>query len=1177
MNRIFNPALRDVVLLPILLCVLNIYARAEDNIKVTHSTFVGRASISVENNYIKMTAVPEIGAVVQLVNKRTGSEHLYVREPEIPLGRPCMSYAWMQPLEFSYKPYKAEVIEQENQVSLILSTGNKEVQVERKFTIRVQSSSIEVTETIRNIGNEAQMVSTQPVFHLATAAGGFFGKDPGTRYSFRLFFKIHDPLPERSFSASGVGITNEAIEQLSEKHTYNTHYYPNVEWLAVVDQAKHEGIAFLMESTGLKSGASSNLKLEHQFFDSAIWFSSPQWQLQPGQLQHWSYHIIMFEGLDRVDQVDKRFLAAINMNSVLFPREQQKAVLEILALQDFSFSLSASFTSDKKMDNIGHRGYDIDIVEPKKVSDKVLLKDEKVSLSRYAKRSWQFESPPYPYTMEFTLYAQQALEVFIDDVFFKRAFTVSPDAFMAMTEIDSILQEAKGLYDAGKLPAEAVGAIIVFQRWAQDHKKESIEINGQYREQENAEFFYRMLRNARCVLEEFKHQKDWHILPVRTEIQEILRHEPNKSFFQQFKADVDTQFFTAPPLDIWYASRTAFIYAATGERKYAQKTLETFKRVYEEHRKQTYIHFWNGLQGGGNAGRTPPGFVQAYDWLGDYLTPEEHSQILDYLFWDMQELAPLAHAYTGNWEISEGNSLLWMALRFAYLPFAREIQERAESVLKWQLAQVCPDGGWLEESPGYHIGVLTTLIDAAEVSAYARTGFNLYKPVDGISLKDMVYWLWNIMDPNDYLPPLEDSGFGLPPVSPFIFCAKRYNDSALLGIAERLLRKGRKITSPLEILAYPYDMQPVQPTHPLALEQTGTGRVVLRSGNDSEAQYFVFDYGPHGAWHGHPDKLSFELHAFGQALAVDAGSGNYYGAQHWEWNRSTKAHNTVAVDRKNQLETEGHLKFLVDFPDVTFVEASAQTYPDVWHTRTIIAVRGKYYVISDSLTSDIPHTYSSYLHSLGTLTKAANNDSLIFWKFLDTTGIGLTAVTPANYDTLSAIGIWQHDRSASYFSLTTEKQKSATFSMLLSPFKGIEEKKRVHLIRGNVDVSAGRLYYLWTVDEDSTLMLTNYSGNLTGTPRRDVQTSQLDVSTDARALFLRTVPNDFYVAGAELSEIKFRNQTVLRVSEKALGAEINMKRGEAIIQTEKQIVLQELMGRKMNRILQPGKHVLSLQ
>jgi uncharacterized heparinase superfamily protein len=84
------------------------------------------------------------------------------------------------------------------------------------------------------------------------------------------------------------------------------------------------------------------------------------------------------------------------------------------------------------------------------------------------------------------------------------------------------------------------------------------------------------------------------------------------------------------------------------------------------------------------------------------------------------------------------------------------------------------------------------------------------------------------------------------------------------------------------------------------------GYAILGNG----AVHLVFDAGPLGypsiAAHGHADALSFSLALNGEWWLVDPGTYAYHSEPRWrDYFRGTAAHNTLAVDRRNQSETGG--------------------------------------------------------------------------------------------------------------------------------------------------------------------------------------------------------------------------------------------------------------------------------
>lgn len=89
------------------------------------------------------------------------------------------------------------------------------------------------------------------------------------------------------------------------------------------------------------------------------------------------------------------------------------------------------------------------------------------------------------------------------------------------------------------------------------------------------------------------------------------------------------------------------------------------------------------------------------------------------------------------------------------------------------------------------------------------------------------------------------------------------------------------------------------------------GLVLLRSRpEDGPEIWSRCDGGPHGflsiAAHAHADALSLEVRHDGIDILADPGTYCYHGEPLWrDWFRSTRAHNTLAVDGRNQSESGG--------------------------------------------------------------------------------------------------------------------------------------------------------------------------------------------------------------------------------------------------------------------------------
>ena len=182
-----------------------------------------------------------------------------------------------------------------------------------------------------------------------------------------------------------------------------------------------------------------------------------------------------------------------------------------------------------------------------------------------------------------------------------------------------------------------------------------------------------------------------------------------------------------------------------------------------------------------------------------------------------------------------------------------------------QLAvQVLPDGGHYERAPAYHCQVLADLIDIASLLQACGHG-----PPAGLAeaISAMRGWLGCVLTPTGSVPLLND-GF---PVS-----------------AELLSR--------LAPAAPPAGPLHVLPDTGLARISAGWWRVLADVGPPCPRELPA---------HAHADTLSCVVHVDGAPLLVDTGTSSYAAGPVRDRERSTAAHNTVEVDRRDSTEVWG--------------------------------------------------------------------------------------------------------------------------------------------------------------------------------------------------------------------------------------------------------------------------------
>jgi uncharacterized heparinase superfamily protein len=188
--------------------------------------------------------------------------------------------------------------------------------------------------------------------------------------------------------------------------------------------------------------------------------------------------------------------------------------------------------------------------------------------------------------------------------------------------------------------------------------------------------------------------------------------------------------------------------------------------------------------------------------------------------------------------------------------------------------QILSDGGNFERSPMYHSIFLEDILDLINISQVYPNVIQ-ERQVNGWikKLNKMFKWLDAMMHPDGEISFFNDSALGIAP-----------NLNELINYAQRL---GIKYTS--------HKFNTVT-------NLSDTGYIRLTSHN-AIALLDVAPIGPdYQPGHAHADTLSFELSLFGQRLLVNGGTSEYGNSSIRQYERSTKAHNTVVVNNENSSE-----------------------------------------------------------------------------------------------------------------------------------------------------------------------------------------------------------------------------------------------------------------------------------
>ena len=373
------------------------------------------------------------------------------------------------------------------------------------------------------------------------------------------------------------------------------------------------------------------------------------------------------------------------------------------------------------------------------------------------------------------------------------------------------------------------------------------------------------------------------------------------------------------------AADLGIMYLFTNERKYAQKVIDIlllFTRRYLSYQLHDNVNRY-GPTASRSAGRLMAQTLSEASWMIGVLSA--YDSVVDSGVMTESQKVDIEHnllrpaiatifrydAGKSNWQAWHNAAIGAAGYTLGESSWSQFALQGKHGFQYHMKVSMLPDGFWYEGSISYHLYTLSAYQWLA-LAAY-HAGVDLYKQ----GVLKMVKAPLTLAFPDLQFPKLNDSGSGgLSSMNRYFELAAGINgDKAVIDTLQALQSIYKYPRTLKEALFYGPDLKTGKPVSLGHFNFTSLGFAILRGGAGLTGMYAGLDYGPHGGWHGHHDKLQLLLHAGGQLLLPDMGTTAYKLPFHAGYFKQTIAHNTIMIGEKNQLtglETPRKLTYMRD-------------------------------------------------------------------------------------------------------------------------------------------------------------------------------------------------------------------------------------------------------------------------
>ena len=394
-------------------------------------------------------------------------------------------------------------------------------------------------------------------------------------------------------------------------------------------------------------------------------------------------------------------------------------------------------------------------------------------------------------------------------------------------------------------------------------------------------------------------------------------------------------------------------YAKTKDPKYAQYidnfTKDWIISSWPYPAKKSSTAMWRGLEVSFRVKVWSQVFFQL--WNTKLISPATQLLILSSLP-DHAHYARYFHAQ-GNWLTMEISGLATVASSWPEFKDSRSWMDYAiQTMVASMKEQVYPDGVQTELTSSYH--------------HVALSNFNLFAEIcNRNNVKLPEYYTKTLESMWNYLAlTMRPDGFGI-----------LNNDADLENTRSPILNVASIYSRPDWTWIATNGKEGVKPASGPSFIFPWAGQLISRSGFDADAQYSFFDIGPWGSGHQHNDKLNLTVTAYGRDLLVDGGRFAYRGEvanKFRKYATGSQSHNVILVDGNGQADgqrvasvplSENLVAVTKDFD---YGSGTFDKYVGLEgtfsQTRSMVYVRGKFWVVADQLKTDRPRNIEALWH-----------------------------------------------------------------------------------------------------------------------------------------------------------------------------------------------------------------------